>query len=55
MHEVTSHLIEPLVGSDDVVFTLEFFLKTLFDVDVVGLELLKLLSDSFVEVANGNT
>ena len=54
LHEVPRHLVEPLVGGDDVIVAFEFPLQPLLDIDVVGLQLLQLFGNAFVEVADGH-
>ena len=54
LHEIPRHLVEPLVGGDDVIVALEFPLQPLLDIDVLGLQLFQLFGDAFVEVADGH-
>ena len=53
-HEVACHLVEPLVCGDNVVVAPQLPLETLRDVDVVDLQLVQLVGDAFVQVADGH-
>ncbi len=52
--EVAGHLVESLLGGDDVVVTLEFPLKLLCHVDVGDLQVFDDVSDPLVQVAYGH-
>ena len=51
--EVLGDGVEPVRRGDDVVVALELAFEALFDVDVVGLELVELLGDPLVEIVGG--
>ena len=54
LNKIPCDLIKALLGSDEVIFALEFLLKALRYIDVLYLDLIQLLCDAFVNFICGN-